>query len=375
MRQAAAEFFFMAAMTSRYALSGETRFEADLAALEKPNDPVDFLARLRRLSDLKLTDDFWTITLPESLASSGGKTPARVAYQAALVVLDAKVLFSPMKVSAAIDPAVTGTKATVEEHHLFPKAYLATLEITERKQVNQIANFALLEWPDNLKVGAAAPQEYAPVLDALLSTEDRFHHALPPEWWTLPYQSFLDQRRVRMASVVRAAWEKLRGAPQSTEEVPTIAELIAGGEGEGVEFKSTLRTNLHTGQPDDKMQMAVLKTIAAFLNAGGGTLLIGVFDDGTLVGVSPDEFPNEDKMSLHLVNLIRDRIGEVFLPYVHPDFEEHEGGRVLSVRCERGPKPAFVKDGSAQKFFVRGANATIELFGPSVLEYSSQRFK
>jgi hypothetical protein len=49
-------------------------------------------------------------------------------------------------------------------------------------------------------------------------------------------------------------------------------------------------------------------------------LLIGVADDGSLVGLSPDGFPNEDKMSLHLVNLIRDRIGEVFLPYVHPDF-------------------------------------------------------
>ena len=222
MRQAAAEFFFMAAMTSRYALSGETRFEADLAALEKPNGGADFLARLRRLSDLKLTDDFWTITLPELLASSGGKTPARAAYQAALVVLDAKVLFSPMKVSAAIDPAVTGTKATVEEHHLFPKAYLTTLEITERKQVNQIANFALLEWPDNLKVGASAPQEYAPALDALLSPDDRFHHALPPEWWTLAYPTFLDQRRVRMASVVRAAWEKLRGNPQNAQEVPRL---------------------------------------------------------------------------------------------------------------------------------------------------------
>ena len=137
MRQAVAEFFFMAAMTSRYALSGETRFEADLAALEKPSDPEDFLTRLRRLSDLKLTDDFWTITLPEFLASSGGKTPARAAYQAALVVLDSKVLFSPMKVSAALDPVVTGTKSTVEEHHLFPKAYLATLNINERKQVTR----------------------------------------------------------------------------------------------------------------------------------------------------------------------------------------------------------------------------------------------
>ena len=122
------------------------------------------------------------------------------------------------------------------------------------------------------------------------------------------------------------------------------------------------------------MQMAVLKTVAAFLNAGGGTLLIGVSDDGSLVGLSADGFPNEDKMSLHLVNLIRDRV-EVFLPYVHPDFVQHDGGRVLSVRCERGPKPAFVKDGNAQRFFVRGANATIELSGASVLEYSSQRFK
>jgi hypothetical protein len=80
-------------------------------------------------------------------------------------------------------------------------------------------------------------------------------------------------------------------------------------------------------------------------------------------------------MSLHLVNLIRDRIGDLFLPYVHPEFIEHDGGRVLSVRCERGPKPAFVKDGSAQRFFVRGANATAELTGQTVVDYSAQRFK
>ena len=55
MRQAIAEFFFMAAMTSRYALSGETRFETDLAVLEPATTTNDFLARLRRLSDLKLT--------------------------------------------------------------------------------------------------------------------------------------------------------------------------------------------------------------------------------------------------------------------------------------------------------------------------------
>lgn len=375
MRKAVAEFFFMAAMTSRYTFSGETRFEADLAALESPNGPADFLARLRRLSDLMLTDDFWSITLPESLATSGAKTPSRMAYQASLVILDAQVLFSPIKVAAALDPAVTGTKSMVEEHHLFPRAHLATLGLTESKQVNQIANVALLEWPDNLKVGATPPSTYAPPLDATLSKDDRFHHALPPEWWTMPYDSFLSERRRLMADVVRAAWERLRGGPPAPSIAPTPAELIMGGETEGVEFKSTLRMNLHTGQPDDKMQMAALKTIAAFLNAGGGTLLIGVADDGSVTGLAADGFPNEDKMSLHLVNLIRDRIGELFLPYVHPEFVEHDGGRVLSVRCECGPKPAFVKDAAAQRFFVRGANATAELTGQAVVDYSVQHFK
>lgn len=191
----------------------------------------------------------------------------------------------------------------------------------------------------------------------------------------MSYDTFLSERRRRMADVVRAAWERLREGPRAAYVAPTTAELITGGETEGVEFKSTLRTNLHTGQHDDKMQMVALKTIAAFLNAGGGTLLIGVADDGSVTGLAADGFPNEDKMSLHLVNLIRDRIGELFLPYVHAEFVEHDGGRVLSVRCERGPKPAFVKDGAAQRFFVRGANATAELTGQALVDYSAQRFK
>jgi len=123
------------------------------------------------------------------------------------------------------------------------------------------------------------------------------------------------------------------------------------------------------------MQVGVLKTIAACLNAGGGTLMVGVSDEGQALGLKADGFSNEDKMSLHLVNLIRDRIGELFLPYVHPEFVEHDGETILSVRCERGPTPAFVKDGNVQKFFVRAANATAELAGTSMLEYTKARFK
>jgi predicted HTH transcriptional regulator len=96
----------------------------------------------------------------------------------------------------------------------------------------------------------------------------------------------------------------------------SVAQLLAAGEGDVVEFKSTLRTNLHTGQPDERIQLSVLKTIAGFLNAGGGTLVIGVDDDENVLGLAADAFPNEDKMGLHLVNLIRDRVGDIF-PALH----------------------------------------------------------
>ena len=177
-----------------------------------------------------------------------------------------------------------------------------------------------------------------------------------------------------MAKVVKRAWERLRGAPAEAMVTPSAAELITGGETDGVEFKSTLRTNLQTGQVDDRMQLGVLKTVAAFLNSGGGTLLVGVDDEGKAIGLEADGFANQDKMSLHLVNLVRDRIGELFLPYVHLEFVELDGETILSVRCEKAPKPAFVKDGNAQKFFVRAANSTAELNGQAMIDYSNQRF-
>ena len=122
------------------------------------------------------------------------------------------------------------------------------------------------------------------------------------------------------------------------------------------------------------MQMSVLKTIAGFLNNNGGTLLVGVADDGEVLGLEADNFPNEDKYGLHLVNLISDRIGQIFLPYVHAHFRDQDDKRVLVVRCERGPKAAFVKDGALQRFYVRGGNSTAELQGAAITDYVKKRF-
>lgn len=379
-RQGIAEFFFMAALTGRYTSSPETRFEADLGMIRDLADGDAFLTKLREMSATTLTSDYWAITLPSQLATSAARSPSLFAYQAALIRLDANALYSPVKIAALVDPAVRGTKVAFEQHHLFPRGYLEEKGITDLKQINQIANFAPVEWPDNIRIGKKPPSEYVPPLDHKLTAAQREQmygwHALPHLWWELPYDDFLVQRRVRMARVIRQAWELLTVGASPAPELPRIVinELISGGETDAVEFKSTLRTNLHTGQVDEKIHLSALKTIAAFLNAKGGTLLIGVGDNGEVLGLDADGFPNEDKMGLHLVNLIKDRIGEVFLPYVHPHFEDQDEQRVLAIRCEKGPKAAFVKDGNLQRFFVRGGNATTELTGASVTDYVRQRF-
>jgi hypothetical protein len=379
MRQAIAEFFFMASLTGRYTSSPETAFEFDLAQLRGIRTGDAYLDQLRQICATTLTNDYWEITLPNSLATSASRSPSRFAYQASLILLGARALYSPLKIADMIDPAVKGSKAAVEQHHLFPRGYLTAIGITELRDINQIANFAVVEWPDNIKISGQPPKDYAPALDAKMSSAERAEmqrwHALPPAWWDLPYEDFLKERRVRMGRLVRDGYQKLCGdKPAPSPVAISVADLLAAGESEGVEFKSTLRTNLHTGQPDEKIHLSALKTIAGFLNAHGGTLMIGVDDDGKVLGLAADGFPSEDKMGLHLVNLIRDRIGEVFLPYVHPHFEDEDGQRILIIRCEEGPKPAFVKDGSVHRFYVRGANATAELSGNSVMDYVKARF-
>src|SRR5205823_3551492 len=133
---------------------------------------------------------------------------------------------------------------------------------------------------------------------------------LPVGWEQMEYQTFLAARRRGIAQVIADGYQHLTFGELVEEEEDTFETRISRGEGMRTEFKETLRVNIHTGQNDPKMEHAVLKTLVAFLNSkGGGTLFVGVKDDGEAIGLEQDKFPSEDKMALHLDNLIKDRIG------------------------------------------------------------------
>jgi predicted HTH transcriptional regulator len=203
-----------------------------------------------------------------------------------------------------------------------------------------------------------------------------YWHALPDGWESMEYQQFLEARREGIARVIRDAYRKLAGdaAAQPAERI-AVSALVSGGESTTTEFKSALRVNLHTKQPDPRIELSCLKTIAGFLNSKGGTLIIGVSDDGVPIGVPEvDGFENEDKMNLHLGNLISARMGTKHMMYIHPRFEVFEEARVMTVDCWPSKSPVFVKDGSVERFFIRAGASTAELPGSEAQDYIRQRF-
>jgi len=160
---------------------------------------------------------------------------------------------------------------------------------------------------------------------------------------------------------------------RSKEQIST-EEIIRQGESDNVEFKSTLRWNIHINKKDKNIEHAALKTIAAFLNTQGGILLIGVSDEGEVLGLEADQFTNHDKLLLHLNKLIKDRIGTLFTQFVNASVEKVNGTPLLRIDCKSATKPAYLKDGSSEYFYIRTGPATTALALSKVYTYIQERF-
>lgn len=162
---------------------------------------------------------------------------------------------------------------------------------------------------------------------------------------------------------------------EKTDSPEEVLELIKKGESEKVEFKSTLRTNLHTNEIDRKMELSALKTIAAFLNTEGGTLLIGVSDPGNILGIERDHFISNDKFNLHFTNLVKEHIGNEYLPYLHSELILLENKNILKVDCMKSEKPVFLKFNKFEEFYMRLGAATVQITGSKLIDYINNKFR
>lgn len=389
LRTAIARWFMMCVLTSRYTGSPESQVEKDIRRFGEAIDGDQFLATIDQVIDANLTNDFWEVSLPDLLAYSGGYVPSKFAYFAALNLLGAKVLFSNMTVHELLDPSNTGKKKAIDQHHLFPKGYLKELGIKGTARTNKVANYALIEWPDNIRISDQPPADYFPQMFAkYMSASDaaqaRFWHALPEGWELMAYDDFLATRQKLIARVIRAGFDHLSAthavstAEAVGEQPASFEELARLGESLTVEFKSSMIHSYRPEVPEKVITGSVIKTVAAFLNSEGGTLAIGADDDAQPLGIDPDLATKnftKDSYENFIMTTISSAIDPVAAARCRVRFESVSGVEVCLVDVDPSSRPVYATtDKGKNLFFIRSGNATRALETKDVVTYIAERF-
>ncbi|MEM6630559.1 MAG: RNA-binding domain-containing protein [Bacteroidota bacterium] len=173
--------------------------------------------------------------------------------------------------------------------------------------------------------------------------------------------------------IIRSLAKKVTNYLRSREQIST-QELIQGGENDYVEFKSNIRWDVEKQRNDKLTERAILKTITAFLNSRGGTLLVGVQDDGEVLGIGEERFLSHDKMLLHLTNQIKDHIGAIHLKFIRFEIEEIDAKYILRVDCEAATLPAYYRDHKEDALYIRTGPSTTNLRVSKVYDYIQMRF-
>lgn len=153
-----------------------------------------------------------------------------------------------------------------------------------------------------------------------------------------------------------------------------IMSMAREGESATVEFKESFSVDIKKGSKAKYIELAALKTIAAFLNTNGGALLIGVSDRGDIRGIEDEVkkfYKSQDAFLLHFKNLLKKRIGEQFYPFVEQRIVDVGEAKVLMVDCSPASAPCFLDE---IDFYVRTNPSTDKLEGTKLYEYMKNHF-
>lgn len=157
----------------------------------------------------------------------------------------------------------------------------------------------------------------------------------------------------------------------------TVQLLLRMGESEAVEFKSSLRWDHQQKRCNKVLEAVIVKTIAGFLNHAGGDLLIGVADDGSVLGLKHDYTTlrkmDRDGFELLLMQLVKRGLGGDVCTLLHAVFHEIDGRDVCRLLIEPSDRPVYVQHDDKARYFVRAGNSTRELDTKEALDHISSR--
>ena len=158
-----------------------------------------------------------------------------------------------------------------------------------------------------------------------------------------------------------------------------LLPLIAQGESNILEFKSSFRFDLKQNTVNKALEAVVMKTLAGFMNSGGGTLLLGVSDNGTILGLENDyqtlKRKDKDGFEQLIMSSVSEKLGTAACKYIRLVFHSHNQMEVCRIIVERAGFPIYVKEGNSKKFYVRTGSGTRDMDIQEAINYISENWK
>lgn len=385
-RKRLARWFWCGVFGEMYGGSVETRFALDLP------DIVDWISEEREEPRTVRDAQFQAERLLTLRTRNAAAYKGLYALQMKRGARDFRT-GKPIDVHAYVGDAI-------EIHHVFPKQWCKANEI-DPGIANSIVNKTPIDAKTNGHIGGSAPSRYLPrieasskidpgELDAILQS----HEIDPLSLRHDDFEGFVNLRFERLLRLIEAEMGKPVNRSSAADWSPfsnpedgevdareQIEALIAAGEGKVTEFKSTGRRNLHTGEKDPKIEWALVKTVAGFMNSHGGTLLVGVSDAGEPVGIEEDfahlKKADTDGWQLWLTDLIATYLGKGVAAELDVRLVQLGGKHVARVVAGPASEPIFATPpggSDSPAFMVRINNSTQELKGPEILSYKTSRW-
>jgi len=367
-------WMYAASTWARYTSQTDQRLDHDIAIIKRSDSPwrelVDAIIDQRGRIEVKASD-------------LEGRTTQHPLYRMTYVLAKSQGAIDWFN-GIPLDVSPGGSYA-IHSHHIFPKSLLYSERggytpenHLHKKIVNEIANRAFLTDPSNISLGNVEPSRYLSDVARKYpgALEKQFVPTDPALWELDHFEDFLAARRALIAQAINKRMAELV-AELEPPKPQTLTDMLTG-ENAALEYKASMRWDLRTQQVNKALEKSIAKTVAGFLNSEGGTLLIGVADDCTVLGIEYDlqtiGRKDKDGYEQKLHQVLTDALGAEFSQYQHVSFEERGGKIVCIVRVEPSPEPVYLTDKGSKEFYVRIGNTTRPLDMQAAHDYISMHW-
>jgi hypothetical protein len=158
----------------------------------------------------------------------------------------------------------------------------------------------------------------------------------------------------------------------------SILDTIAEGEGQYVEFKSSFSWDYRQQRINKDLNKAVMKNVVAFMNSTGGAILIGVGDEGEVLGLETEfqsmKKPNVDGFENIFNMAFNKMVGVEYSDFVSADFERFEGKTVCRILVLPASEPVYLNHNNKEEFYIRTGNSSQPLTISQAVNYVRRHF-